>query len=362
MLIHFIYVAMKRSNDRNNLSNYELQILLISAYIFSLNTAGSINDLAVIHIANKDYLSAEKQLKRALLMVERSYRVDSHLRSTLIANLSNVYRLTNNKESCIKYTDLLLPLLSTTHQYKKLDAVDLSTINPAENQESLDKFWKSITDVKIDEIEKQAKKDSSVPYIRDKYHCAKHVFRSIREIQFFLFAGHCLGTCSVHEEGLVYINKAFAMISSTVTDSPGQDVFSVRESFLLSTALLTLADLSHDSFQTRGTPLSSNHIPIDDVSKLFSLPYFKEKFQSVASMNLSLKSSEIDLRNASIEVNKALSKHNVSQVPFDILSELEMTAFAGTGIVGVALLDIEHHCPPHQPAPPSPSESAAVES
>ena len=165
----------------------------------------------------------------------------------------------------------------------------------------------------------------------------------------------------MHEEGLVYINKAFAMMSSTVTDTPGQDVFSVRESFLLSTALLTLADLSHDSFQTRGTPLSSNHIPIDDVSKLFSLPYFKEKFQSVASMNLSLKSSEIDLRNASIEVNKALSKHNVSQVPFNILSELEMTAFAGTGIVGVALLDIEHHCPPHQPAPPSSSESAAVE-
>lgn len=296
-------------------------------------------------------------------MVDRSYRVDIHLRSTLIANLSNVYRLTNNKESCIKYTDLLLPLLSTLHQYKKLDAVDLSSINPAENQESLDRFWKSMTEVKINEIDKQAVEDSNIPHTRDKYHCARYVFRSIREVQFFLFAGHCLGTCSVHEEGLVYINKAFAMISSAATDAlgegQGQDDFSLKESFLLSTALLTLAELSHDSINVRGKELSSKHIPIDDVAKLFNSPYFKEKFPIVADMNLTLTSSEVDLRNASIQVNKALSRNDASQVPRSILSVLDMTAFAGTGIVGVALLDIEHHCPPDPPAPaPAPSSEA----
>jgi hypothetical protein len=325
--------------------------------------------LAVIHIANKDFLSAEKQLKRALLMVDRSYRVDIHLRSTLIANLSNVYRLTNNKESCIKFTDLLLPLLSTLHHYKKLDAVDLSSINPGENQESLDRFWKSMTEVKINEIDKQAVEDSNIPHTRDKYHCARHVFRSIREVQFFLFAGHCLGTCSVHEEGLVYINKAFAMISSAATDTlvqgqeQGQDDFSLKESFLLSTALLTLAELSHDSINVRGKELSSKHIPIDDVAKLFSSPYFKEKFPIVAAMNLTLTSSEVDLRNASIQVNNALSRNDASQVPCSILSVLDMTAFAGTGIVGVALLDIEHHCPPDPPAPaqaPAPSSESAT--
>ena len=347
------------------LKTYVISLALVSQHFnafFFVPPAGSINDLAVIHIANKDFLNAEKQLKRALLMVDRSYRVDIHLRSTLIANLSNVYRLTNNKESCIKYTDLLLPLLSTLHQYKKLDAVDLSSINPAENQESLDRFWKSMTEVKINEIDKQAVEDSNIPHTRDKYHCARHVFRSIREVQFFLFAGHCLGTCSVHEEGLVYINKAFAMISSAATDTlaqgqgQGQEDFSLKESFLLSTALLTLAELSHDSMIVRGKELSSKHIPIDDVANLFNSPYFKEKFPIVADMNLTLTSSEVDLRNASIQVNKALSRNDASQEPCSILSVLDMTAFAGTGIVGVALLDIEHHCPPNPPAPAPSSE------
>ena len=61
----------------------------------------------------------------------------------------------------------------------------------------------------------------------------------------------------------------------------------------------------------------------------------------------------------SIQVNKALSRNDASQVPRSILSVLDMTAFAGTGIVGVALLDIEHHCPPDPPAPaPAPSSEA----
>lgn len=274
-------------------------------------------------------------------MVDRSYRVDSHLKSTLLANLSNVYRLKGNKEQCLQYTDQLLPLLSNA---KKLSAVDLNDINPAADQESLDLFWNSLSVPHKEETKKEGADKSNAS---DKYYFTKDAFTTIRKVQFTLFAGHCLGTCRLHEEGLVYINKAFEMILTSSRDPFDQKDQFLRQSFALTTALSKLADLSDNSMRLRGRGLSAKHIKHDCVSLLFNLPHFRSTFPSVAELDLTLTSSFRDIKNAATQIYKSrLSPIDSHKGTDNQLSEYEMTQLTGTGIVGIALLDIEHHCSP----------------
>ena len=273
-------------------------------------------------------------------MVERSYRINNHLKSTLLANLSNVHRLTGNKELCLQYTDQLLPLLNDV---KKLNAVDLTEINPAADQESLDLFWNSLSvfheESKMDKTEKS---HSSL-----KYYYTTQAFTSVRKVQFVSFAGHCLGTCRLHEEGLIYINKAFEMILTSSRNCPDQKEMFLRESFALTTALSKLADLSDNSMRLRGKGLSAKHIKHDCVSLLFNLPHFKDTFPSISDLNLSLTSSFRDIKNAAIQIYKSrYSSTDVHRLNDQKLSEYEMTSLTGLGIVGIALLDSEHHCIP----------------
>jgi hypothetical protein len=312
--------------------------------------AGTINDLAVIHLSIEDYMNAEKQLKRALLMVERSYRIDNHLRSTLLANLSNVHRLTGNKELCLKHVDQLLPLLNGKHQQKKLDAVDIANLNPAEDQESLDEFWRSLTEAKRVETDKLENQDREKSKTRDKFYYTRQVFTSVRSIQFSLCAGHCIGINRLHEEGLVYMNKAFGMILLNSVGPQQEGDLSTWDTFLLSSALSKLSELSEDSMKKRGRGLSAKHIEHDNVSLLFKLPYFQNQFPSVSDLDLSLASPHRDLKNAATQIFKSRSSSGDTPARISNLSEYEMLTLTGTGVVGVALLDIEHHCPQPLPA------------
>lgn len=273
-------------------------------------------------------------------MVERSYRINNHLKSTLLANLSNVHRLTGNKELCLQYTDQMLPLLNDV---KKLSAVDLTEINPAADQESLDLFWNSLS--VFHEEAQMGKTDKSHSSV--KYYYTTEAFTSVRKVQFVSFAGHCLGTCRLHEEGLIYINKAFEMILTSSRNSEDPKEMFLKQSFALTTALSKLADLSDNSMRLRGKGLSAKHIKHDCVSLLFNLPHFKISFPSISDLDLSLTSSFRDIKNAAVQIYK--SRHSSSdahKVSDSQLSEYEMMSLTGTGIVGIALLDIEHHCTP----------------
>ena len=283
-------------------------------------------------------------------MVERSYRIDNHLRSTLLSNLSNVYRLTGNKDLCLKYVDQLLPLLNAKHQQKKLDAVDIANLNPAEDQESLDTFWRSLTEAKRVETDKLDGQDRENAKTRDKFYYTRQVFTPVRSIQFSLFAGHCIGTKRLHEEGLVYLNKAFGNILMNSVGPQQEGDLSIWDTFLLSSALSKLSDLSEDSMKIRGKGLSVKHILHDNVSLLFKLPYFQNKYPSVSDLDLCLASPHRDLKNAATQIYKSQSSYGNSMVNISNLSEYELLSLPGTGLVGAALLDIEHHCPPPPPA------------
>ena len=308
--------------------------------------AGSINDLAVMHTANKDYVAAEKSLKRALLMVERSYKVDTHLRSSLLGNLANVHRLTGNRESCLHYTEELLPLLSKTYTATKHAAVDISTLNPAESQESLDLFWKNLTQSSSN-VAEETKTDNGGNIARDRFYNSRQLFSSIRKVQFFLSAGHSIGTSRLHEEGLIYLNKAFEVIVTNSIDSHGGDDLILKDSFVLSAALATLGELSEHSQKQRGKGLIAKHIEHDNVSKLFKLPYFTTNYPSICDLDLGLTSSSRDLKNAATQLYKSRISKQISHNNFNNeLSEYDRMMFCNKGIVGIALLDIEHFCPP----------------
>lgn len=275
-------------------------------------------------------------------MVERSYRIDNHLRSTLLANLSNAYRLTGNKDLCLKYVDQLLPLLNIKQLQKKLDAVDIANLNPAEDQDSLDEFWRSLTEAKRFETEKAREKAKT----RDKFYYTRQVFTSVRNIQFTLYAGHCIGTNRLHEEGLVYMNKAFGIILLNSVGPQQEGDLSTWDTFLLSSALSKLSDLSEDSLKTRGRGLSAKHIEHDNVSILFKLPYFQNKFPSISDLDLSIASPHRDLKNAATQIYKSQLSSSNTSAKITKLSEYELLSLTGTGVIGLALLDIEHHCPP----------------
>ena len=55
-----------------------------------VDVAGALNDMAVAHVALAQPEVSLQQLKRALHMTERSYRVDKHLQAVLVANLMQV--------------------------------------------------------------------------------------------------------------------------------------------------------------------------------------------------------------------------------------------------------------------------------
>ena len=303
----------------------------------------------MIHIASKDYSNAEKQLKRALLMVERSYRVDTHLRSTLLANLSNVHRLTGNKELCLHYTDILNRLLSN---------------NPAESEVAITPLCDKLTYPSYNKgstSEEGSDGETNNGTIRDRFYYSKDVFPSVRKIQFTMSVAHCIGTTRLHEEGLIYMNKVFEMILLNVSlfsvksdemicDSAGMgNKLLMRDTMLLPIAIARLADLAADSQKHRGKGISAKHIQYDNLSTLFKLPYFQNKFPSVAQLELSLTSNARDLKNAAVQIHKSQSSLQMKAEQASALSEYDRVLLSGVGIVGVALMDIEHHCPPPLP-------------
>ena len=304
-------------------------------------------------MANEDFTSAEKGFKRALLMVERSYKIDTHLRSSLLANLSNVHRITGNRESCLHYTEQLLPLLRSNYKAEKQAAVDISSLNPAESHEALDQFWKELTqpvsypETTVTGTLNGTTGNGNDGFPREKFHNCKQLFTSLRKIQFLLSAGHCIGTMRLHEEGLIYMNKAFEIIlSNSSIDQEGHDLL-VRDSFIVSAALVKLADLSNHSQKERGRGVSAKHVEHDNLSRLFQLPYFRKKYPSITDLELSLTSPHRDLKNAATQIYKLnLSQQSSSNSVSKSFSEYDRLLFSNIGVVGIALLDIDQYAAP----------------
>ena len=110
-------IVWERRGNHNQLACVSLSILLSplicrecsDSYI---DLAGSMNDLGVYHTALLQFDAAEKVLKRALMMTERSYEINQELYIAIIANMAEMYRAKGEIETAVLYADRLLHLLN----------------------------------------------------------------------------------------------------------------------------------------------------------------------------------------------------------------------------------------------------------
>jgi hypothetical protein len=222
-------LALTRLGQGNYRDALSLQTLVVSDFVGQLGSThdayvdigGAISDLAVMFLLSKDYVNAEKQLKRALLMTERSYRVDQHLRLSLHCNLMQVYRAQDRKEEALNQADVLFKSLGG---YKPLPIVQSLSTYPC-------MYSKYI-----------------LPYIH---------------IPAFHFAlGRVNGHYRTPEEGLIHVNTGFRHLL---------DIPNLAENGRLSLlgGLISLRDINQNALM-RGRSIKTSHIAVDHLKALLA--------------------------------------------------------------------------------------------
>lgn len=210
-----------------------------------LDIAGSINDLGCCLYVKKDYPTAEKQWKRALLMANRSHRLNLDLQSTLVSNLCSLYAKTGRVEEALSNADSVLQVLSKN-----------STLSPTLQNGAL-----------------ASQPDSP-------FYWSKVAYPSFRRAQMLLLAGSTIARLRHFEEGMVHINHAFAFMNGSMchsaTTSKASDNTTAHPSinningatFALPLALAHLAAVHDDSEVQRHVRVSANHIVHDHLYEL----------------------------------------------------------------------------------------------
>ena len=237
--------------------SFKKRIFLSNTSDSYLDIAGSINDLAVCHMAKEDFVSAEGQFKRALLMVNRSYCVDLELKSSLISNLSLLYEKTGRIEEALKHADDALQLISQHYamQPKKQRPEISAEINK----------W----------VTSKIREESALASSHGCY-WAMVGFSMFRRIQIFLNAGSCISRLRNYEEGLIHVNTAFSFIPhSTVATAgttaatpvgttvvPAEPIEGSEDmnSLTLALALMNLSTIHAHSELHRQSRISAKHI------------------------------------------------------------------------------------------------------
>ena len=255
-------------------------------------------------MAVEDFDSAERQFKRALLMINRSYSVDLELRSSLMSNLSLLYEKTGRIDEALKYADDALQLLSQHHaMQQKKQRPEISA--------EIDKW-----------VTGRIREESALATSHGCYWSTVG-FTMFRKIHIFLIAGSCICRLRNYEEGLIHVNTAFSFIqnssiaaaSSTATTTiPADPPIEGKEdmnSLTLALALMNLSSIHTHSELHRQTRISVKHIKSDQLKRL-------------TDNALNLTSSSHDLINDSSVLQHEKFLHFYSQ----------------SGVCGLAFLDI----------------------
>ena len=69
------------------------------------------NDIGVYHTALSQFDAAEKVLKRALMMTERSYKINGELQISIITNMAEMFRAKGENETALLCADRVLQLM-----------------------------------------------------------------------------------------------------------------------------------------------------------------------------------------------------------------------------------------------------------
>jgi hypothetical protein len=153
-----------------------------------IDIAGTINDFGLLlqqqqidHNSNVDDLS-EKQFKRALLMVNRSYCIDIHLKATLLSNLINCYNNKNDNKNELFYLEQLELLLKKYSKSLQLLGREFINNNELNNNKNNNYLW------------------------------SNNILPKIRKSQFYFIIGKSICELRSYQEGIIIINFTFQFL------------------------------------------------------------------------------------------------------------------------------------------------------
>ena len=274
-----------------------------------VDIAGAINDLALCHLAGDDLEMSEKQLKRALLMANRSYCISHDLLAAVTANLSLVCERTGRADDALKYAEAVLPIaraLSQPQLQLQQQPENVAAV-AAPTQPWLQTQAHAAATVAAAAAAAANKSVPSTSTITSYW--ATIALPNYRRSQTLLVAGTCIGRLRHPEEGLIHINSAIALLG----------LAGAAATVAWPLALRHLAAAHEHCEIQRRTRICARHIQVDHLSTLTD-----------GALSLTAPTAHL-LAAADAAAAEANSSGSV-----DVLRHYERT-----GIFGVALLDVE---------------------
>jgi len=197
-----------------------------------MDFSGALNDLAVIYFEKGDTEGAERQLRRALLMAERSYRLSFDLQSSICANLISINSASESGTKAEQLNDQLLELLKTP----RAQLTQENFLQPSSYTTSSTLFPHALS-----------------------------VFPALRRCQVYYTVGCTLGIKSKQfAYGISFINRALELLSCL----PSEVVAAQCKKFLYQ-----LANFQEICFMRTGSYAKTHHLQRDGLEMLCKTMY-----------------------------------------------------------------------------------------
>jgi hypothetical protein len=234
-----------------------------------LDIAGSLSDLAVINIALERDDMAVEHLKRALHMTERSYKVNRHLQSCLLANLTYAFTISKTHMDDASETACMARRKRAMHYSERLAR------NLAEEMAYYDAYEQPQREISTEDdldgllmnrhsngamysAEPSNSNSNSNSNHGDELLFVHHVHPQIRRSQCFITLAssliHNYDHFGRYEEGVLRIEQGLEQLNRL---NPLPKYFATA---IVKDALITLHKASILSQETRGVSISTSHL------------------------------------------------------------------------------------------------------
>ena len=154
------------------------------------------NDIGVYHTALSQFDAAEKVLKRALMMTERSYKINGELQISIITNMAEMFRAKGENETALLCADRVLQLMNEHYNRSNVGGDQIH------NQDIFSRSVSSSTQQST-----SPNSSSSLPPPSMIY--STQILSSLRKSQVYLILGKVISQCRHLQEGVVYTSMAF---------------------------------------------------------------------------------------------------------------------------------------------------------
>ena len=335
--VHFVHSYLSR------LSFHVFFLVFSDSY---LDLAGSMNDLGAYHTILLQFDLAEKVLKRALMMVVRSHKINQELQISILTNMAEMYRAKGEDETALLYADRVLQLINGNLENSDVERVQ------GQGQGNHKNF------VKVKPTSPTTLQSTSPfsPLLSPPLIYSTQIFSSLRKSQIYLVLGKVISQCRHLQEGVVYTSMAFE--KSLVA----QHGF-LYSPLLLETSLKDVAiqKLSNNAVYAR-TTLDKDYLALycetspysgDDIlgvginstpSQLIQyLQKWRAKLKDCLDSHVDDHSEKIMKETSALyDLALKIEEGSKGSSNMDVMSKSNVT-----GVIGLALLDLDYYYQQH---------------